>query len=143
MGYYTTYKASFVVKPSSNRLLELKKLKKQAELLSDDLKVFALKSINDELDEIVRMENAEHLISQEVGRKVFNFPNSQWDHDTDMINISKMYPDAVFRLEGKGEENSDMWVNYYKNGKVQECQARIVFDDFDESKLVESENYNP
>ncbi len=141
MGYYTSYKASFIVKPSSNRVLELKKLKKEAELLNGDIKAFALKSINDELNEILRMEDAENLISKEVGRKVFNYPNSQWDYDTDMIQISKLYPDAIFKLEGKGEDNGDMWINYYKNGLVQECPARIVFDDFDESKLTEPKNH--
>jgi hypothetical protein len=52
-----------------------------------------------------------------------------------MNEISKEYPNVIFELSGEGEESGDVWKNYYMNGKVQKCQARIVFDEFDENEL--------
>jgi hypothetical protein len=58
-----------------------------------------------------------------------------YDHEKDLRAFSKKHPDVLFTLRGEGEESGDIWTEYHKNGKVQVCKARIVFDDFDESKL--------
>ena len=58
-----------------------------------------------------------------------------YDHLQDMTEFSKRYPDHVFKLIGRGEENQDIWIEYYKNGKSQVCKAIIRFDEYDESKL--------
>ena len=50
-----------------------------------------------------------------------------YDHTYDMMNISKLFPDVIFRLRGDGEEKEDMWYEYYQNGKVEECPAKIIF----------------
>jgi hypothetical protein len=34
-----------------------------------------------------------------------------------------------------GEEGGDMWKRYYKNGKVQVANAKITYDEYDETKL--------
>lgn len=60
----------------------------------------------------------------------------QWyEHDEDMREFSKLYPNTVFVLHGEGKENEDIWYKYYKNGKVQEEKAQITFGEFDENKL--------
>ncbi|MGG3890206.1 hypothetical protein [Metabacillus fastidiosus] len=58
-----------------------------------------------------------------------------YSHQEDMRKISKQYPDLVFKLSGNGEESGDMWIEYYKNGLMQNCHAKITFDEYDESKL--------
>lgn len=58
-----------------------------------------------------------------------------YDHDKDMIKLSLMYPDILFKLEGEGEEQGDHWKNYYMNGKVQKTRAQITFEDFDPNKM--------
>jgi hypothetical protein len=58
-----------------------------------------------------------------------------YSHDEDMEKYSRKYPDTVFRLEGHGEESGDIWVKYFKNGKMHYGKAKIVFDEYDESKL--------
>ena len=50
-----------------------------------------------------------------------------YEHTYDMMNISKLFPDVIFRLRGDGEEREDMWYEYYHNGKVEECPATITF----------------
>jgi hypothetical protein len=59
-----------------------------------------------------------------------------YSHEEDMKRVSLKYPDLVFKLRGEGEEAGDMWIHYYKNGKVQKCEAKITFDEFDENKLL-------
>ena len=59
-----------------------------------------------------------------------------WDtHEKDLRKFSKEYEDYVFILFGQGEEMPDLWVKYFKNGKMQYEPAEIKFGDFDERKL--------
>jgi len=50
-----------------------------------------------------------------------------YDHTYDMMKISKLFPDVIFRLSGDGEEREDMWHEYFHNGQVEECRAEIKF----------------
>jgi hypothetical protein len=63
-------------------------------------------------------------------------PHKWYTHEEDMRRMSKEFPDIIFLLEGEGEESGDIWKEYYKNGKIQRCQARLVFEEFNENKLT-------
>ena len=52
-----------------------------------------------------------------------------------MIKFSLLFPDVLFTLWGNGEENEDMWVAYFKNGKSQVRKATISFVAFSEKDL--------
>lgn len=67
----------------------------------------------------------------------FSFVDSctWYDHDKDMIEYSKKYPNVVFCLSGEGQDTGDLWKSYYKNGLVQRCKAKIVYDNYNESQL--------
>jgi hypothetical protein len=58
-----------------------------------------------------------------------------YNHEEEMKELSKKFPDIVFRLHGEGEENDDIWYKYFKNGKMQSCYATLHFDDYSEDKL--------
>jgi hypothetical protein len=60
----------------------------------------------------------------------------------DMVILSKAFPNIKFKLVGEGENAGDIWHAYFKNGKVQVCRAKIVFDGFDENKLVDIKKEN-
>lgn len=49
-------------------------------------------------------------------------PDDTWyEHTEDMLEISKLFPDVLFRLHGIGEASDDVWTEYYKNGLMQAC----------------------
>lgn len=58
-----------------------------------------------------------------------------YDHENDMLELSKSYPFIVFALRGEGEEGGDIWYKYFKNGKMQHCPAKITFDEYNAEKL--------
>lgn len=62
---------------------------------------------------------------------LFNESCKWYDHESDMKKLSVEYPDTVFRLEGKGEDNEDIWVKYFKNGKMQGGKVTIVYPVYD------------
>jgi hypothetical protein len=58
-----------------------------------------------------------------------------YDHDDDCANMSKHFPNVTFCLEGQGEEPSDTWKAYYRNGLIQICRGVITYPPYDISKL--------
>jgi len=59
-----------------------------------------------------------------------------YDHEENLKEYSKKYPNTVFHLSVEGEENGDMAQKYFKNGKMQICKAEITFPDYDEALLT-------
>lgn len=60
-----------------------------------------------------------------------------YTHAEDVSGVSKKYPDLLFTLEGSGENNDDMWIKYFLDGKMQESRAEITFAPFSKSLLRE------
>ena len=94
---------------------------------------------NDEYSEIELYLNSDdnedkyfyHLLDRD-----YNDAVTWYNHETDMKEISKLFPDVVFQLDGEGDQNLDVWTKYFKNGKMQDCPAIISFDEYNENKLV-------
>ena len=92
---------------------------------------FKLEVVVDRNDEI----DYEKVVVNHIGHDPFE-DESEWvSHEKDMKEISKKYPQVLFELKGEGEDSGDLWKTYFKNGKMQRCTARIVYDDFDEAKM--------
>ena len=58
-----------------------------------------------------------------------------YEHESDMRDFSERYPTLVFELTGVGEESGDHWKKYFRNGKMQAVQAKILFEPFNENML--------
>lgn len=66
------------------------------------------------------------------------YGTATWNNvDEDMKLLSARFPDVIFKLRGDGEDRDDMWIHYYKGGRVMNdgLVVTIVEDAFDESKL--------
>ena len=114
MGYYTCYS------------MEVRKIKDRKEF--NDL-LEALKA-----REILATENQYGTFSganfyDEDHIALFaSYDECKWyDHTYDMVVISKLFPNMVFRLSGEGEARYDMWHEYFHNGEAEECRAQIIF----------------
>jgi hypothetical protein len=108
MGYYTNYKLTLHLDPNSQY---------------DEIEVY--------------FNDSEHEGEYWHGILDGDRGSMKWyDHDDDMLAISELFPDVVFKLEGEAEESGDLWIKYYKNGKKQTCNAVITFDEFNETKLI-------
>ena len=80
----------------------------------NDIDSFA---IEDDIVEILNKNNYdwdERLFSQ---IEEFKFSAEWKERDSDLIKISKKFPNITFRLEGFGSTPGDWWIAIYKNGK--------------------------
>jgi hypothetical protein len=59
-----------------------------------------------------------------------------YDHEDDMLEISKLYPDLVFVLDGDGEEAGDVWREFYQDGKTYRWELEAKRPSFDKKKLI-------
>lgn len=48
----------------------------------------------------------------------------------DFQKVSKDFPRVLFEVNGKGEDNEDMWRARFRDGVCEIIRAKIVFDDF-------------
>lgn len=48
-----------------------------------------------------------------------------YEHEEHMRKLSLMYPEVSFRLDGEGEESGDVWVKWFKNGKMAEWRLVV------------------
>ena len=127
MGYYTKYQLD--VDPTGMIItVPLGELVTEVDLLTDSEKSRMVQKTVGVYEEVVKQ--------LEVGYgNPFHEANKWYEHERDMKSISRDFPAVVFTLSGIGEENSDMWVKYFKNGKVQVCRAKITFDKYNETEL--------
>lgn len=83
----------------------------------------------------------EEISDYKVVNGIMHENGEAWDsvkwheHEEEMKELSKLFPDVVFCLYGEGEEDNDLWYKYFKNGLVQRCPAIITFDEFNEDKM--------
>lgn len=118
MGYYTDYtlNISGIRRNRSGKLV-----------MEQEIDPGVLNQIHAEIERLEIFDNDE-----DYGW----YGNAKWyDHDNDMLELSKKFPTVLFTLYGDGEESDDMWYTYYLDGAYQHAPARIEYDDFREDLL--------
>jgi len=139
MGYSTSYKLKVNAEEGESLnynaiLAELKKKntpQKDADLLKQ-LKS-EKKTARDIIEEFrEKYEGAQYAISPSGNT---NESCKWYEHEQELQEFSKTHPDVLFELVGEGEESGDLWIKYFKNGKMQRCGAEITYPPFDETKL--------
>lgn len=58
-----------------------------------------------------------------------------YESDKDMKAFSLKHPEALFEMNGSGENSDDIWRQYWKNGKVQNVETERTYEPFDNEKL--------
>lgn len=127
MGYYTKHDLKIETE------IDLKKLEEIERYILDKDLNWEINSLNGK--NTFTCINEELLESGES--EYFSDEPTKWYRNLDdMKEMSLNFKDIIFRLDGKGEESGDIWRAYYLNGKEQYIQAKLVFDEFDERKMV-------
>ncbi len=67
-------------------------------------------------------------------------PIKWYSCEEDMLEVSKNFPNVMFTLEGEGEEQGDMWIDHFKNGKMQRRNVIYTFEPFDPTIFEEGED---
>lgn len=88
------------------------------------------------IDEALEREICERLYEISNGAfyygdtfyECFGSEHKWYNHQEDMIKLSKEYPDIVFILDGEGEDREDIWRLYVQNGEWEEVRAMIVWN---------------
>ena len=64
--------------------------------------------------------------------------NTTWfNHQMDMATIvSQKWPETRFRLQGQGDDDNDVWAEFFLGGKVQRVLGETRFPEFDPDKLT-------
>lgn len=76
-----------------------------------------------------------------VRQEFFGGESLTWyEHEKDILALSKEHPNLLFHLQGEGEESGDIWKKWFRNGKSVTAQARIVFDEPDLDTVLPSAN---
>ena len=136
MGYYTNYTLTV----DNSQVKDEVEKTKQSEIeeiqqsnISDELKKRLIKDVEKTYQTSVVTQND---VIDHLTYNPFNDQCKWYEHTEDMCRVSKKYPNVIFSLYGNGEENGDMWVEYFMNGKFQVEKAVITYADFDPEKLI-------
>ncbi len=72
--------------------------------------------------------------------------NMKWyNFEEEMKTLSLKFPDVLFKVDGNGEENGDIWRSYFCNGHMITSTATLVFkfsDGFTEESFYSSNRAN-
>lgn len=99
--------------------------------------VLRLINSNIQVEDILKSEEDFPGLDYAIDENGDYYESVKWyDHEEDMRILSGRYPDVIFALEGEGMNQGDHWFEYYKNGKMQRCNAIVSFDEYDETKLT-------
>lgn len=137
MGYLTQYtleidSSLFAAKNKALQDAEIKEVEKSD--MTEEMKSNVIQLIVDKYA-ILKTITIGDVISL-IGYDPFSDSCKWYEHDKDMIMVSKKYKNMLFTLTGYGEDESDIWKKYYYNGKMQSAHAKITFDSFDPAKLM-------
>lgn len=111
MGYYTCYN------------MDVKGLAS----LDDFVTLNALLNGRDLFDSVFMTPDYSDF-HEDGSAEYFSSNMAKWyEHDDDMTEISKLLPNATFKLCGVGEAEDDKWYTLYKDGKSDTVIAQIVW----------------
>ena len=112
---------------------ELADLKIEANRLSGKLRTMALAGIA--AKEKTLKDNPVELITQYLGFNPFCGDYKWYERDLNMGSFSEKHPQTIFIITALGEDG-ERFRTYYFNGRKQDANAIITYEEFDTTKLV-------
>lgn len=99
---------------------------------------FDISVLDDKITEDI-LESLTNITEYEFDRTRYgvHICASWGNFEKDMCELSRLYPNKIFIVDGEGEENDDVWKMYWKNGKFQESNRTVIYEPFDEKELRE------
>jgi|GEM_PF-3211568 len=83
------------------------------------------------------------VINYALTETLDTYENVKWYNSDEHIGfVSKLFPKYIFVLTRDGEEPGDHSKTFYKEGKMQRTQARMVYDEFDPNKLKDCDLFS-
>ena len=74
-----------------------------------------------------KLESSDGISHEENVGALSGYGNQLWeeswkwyDHQEHMLEYSLKYPDVEFVLDGVGENSTDVWRKWFKNGRMQQ-----------------------
>jgi hypothetical protein len=104
MGYYTHYTIRITGADNANQMTEI------AEKLG--------------------LSEEGYEISDEGTKLSTDFDDKWYGWKDQFLRVSRSYPRVLFEVDGKGEENDDLWKARIRNGESEVIHAKIVFGEF-------------
>lgn len=158
MGYYTTYslyianeygepiKTTHLVKTEEKMFHNLARLDSLQAITALELKKQLGRDCIKELEDLLslKIEFLKKLDGQDWYQYMLDIyinprggvdPQKWYEHEQYLFTLSKLFPAVLFRLEGEGEENTDQWIKWFKNGKMQVSKAVITFAPFNPREM--------
>lgn len=139
MGYYTDYTVSLFAVKKDGKFLFDEEVKKEKVIdlfrwinkvrKEDDAKFYPFEEDID--DAIQEFFNDPSGFSEEFYLEAYEVKWYDWKQE--MTDLSRAFPDLVFKVHGCGEESGDVWDAYFCAGKRQDCTA--TFEPFDPTKF--------
>jgi len=109
--------------------------KVRAQLVDPNIKIaFKTETVGSAKDILEHFKKAT-LQSGNIGKLVLGESIEWYDRDEDMKGYSTEFPLTVFKLEGLCEDG-ELWVGYYKDGKMQEADIEFIVEAYDSQSLI-------
>tara|TARA_Y100000034_G_C6900387_1_gene416236 strand:- start:212 stop:595 length:384 start_codon:yes stop_codon:yes gene_type:complete len=126
MGYYTVY--SLVIVGDSGWDTEVDYDSLEDLVLEGDLKMPSYKhSYGDKGSPADFMKSLASCLTYDA--------HKWYSYEEDMMALSKVNPETLFRLHGEGEERGDIWNMWFQNGKSQREEVLMTIPEYDPKKM--------
>lgn len=78
------------------------------------------------IERVAALLEEKYVIGYALNENLSWYNSVKWyEHESDMLDISRKVPDVLFCLWGSGDDAEDLWKKYFLNGKMQCCLAEI------------------
>lgn len=123
MGYYTHYTIFIENKDDLDPETEYCVAKAIARLdefrLGDDDDLRQINFIN-------KIEEASDPINMAL--HYWDYETKWYDHEEDMMEIARQFPECIFTVYGEGEERDDIWCMYLYGDKFFKTWAKVTYE---------------